>query len=153
MDVKTFLSKLKMKAPEVNIIGGRSVNEMPIYLPTGKTEAIRTKNRAEGSVDFNFTAPSMVEGQPTVFGVGGSGNYMQGQVDYPQEVQAYGAPESQQFGQGLSVNQLRAYLGLPITENTSVNIQGQINPYYVDEVDGMPLGKEKNIGAEIQYRF
>lgn len=142
-----------MKAPEVNISGGRSVNEMPIYLPTGKTEAIRTKNRAEGSVDLNFTAPSMVEGQPTVFGVGGSGNYMQGQVNFPQELQAYGAPESQQFGKGLSVNQLRAYLGLPITENTSLNIQGQINPYYVDEVDGMPLGKEKNIGANIEYRF
>ncbi len=142
-----------MKAPEVNIIGGRSVNEMPIYLPTGKTEAIRTKNRAEGSVDLNFTAPSMVEGQPTVFGVGGSGNYMQGQVDYPQEVQAYGAPESQQFGQGLTVNQLRAYLGIPITENTSLNIQGQINPYYFDPVDGTPLGKEKNIGANIEYRF
>jgi hypothetical protein len=153
MDVKSFLNKLKMKAPEVNIIGGRSVNEMPIYLPTGKTEAIRTKNRAEGSVDLNFTAPSMVEGQPTVFGVGGSGNYMQGQVDYPQEVQAYGAPESQQFGQGLTVNQLRAYLGIPITENTSLNIQGQINPYYFDPVDGTPLGKEKNIGANIEYRF
>jgi len=153
MDIKSFLSNLKMKAPEVNISGGRSVNEMPIYLPTGKTEAIRTKNRAEGSVDLNFTAPSMVEGQPTVFGVGGSGNYMQGQVNFPQELQAYGAPESQQFGKGLSVNQLRAYLGLPITENTSLNIQGQINPYYVDEVDGMPLGKEKNIGANIEYRF
>lgn len=153
MDVKSFLSKLKMKAPEVNISGGRSVNEIPINIPTGTSDIIRTKNRAEGSVDLNFTAPSMVEGQPTVFGFGGSGNFMKGQVDFPQELQAYGAPESQQFGKGLSVNQLRAYLGLPITENTSLNIQGQINPYYVDEVDGMPLGKEKNIGAEIQYRF
>jgi hypothetical protein len=104
-------------------------------------------------VDLNFEAPSMVEGQPTVFGMGGSGNFMKGQVDFPQELQVYGAPESQQFGQGLTVDQLRAYLGIPITENTSVNIQGQINPYYFDSVDGTPLGKEKNIGANIEYRF
>ena len=153
MDIKGFLSNLKMKAPQVEITGGRSVNEMPIYLPTGKTEAIRTKNRASGNIDLNFSAPSMVEGQPTVFGFGGTGDYMQGQVNYPQEVQAYGLPESQQIGQGLTVNQLRAYLGIPITENTSLNVKGQINPYYFDPVDGTPLGEEKNIGAEIQYRF
>jgi len=153
MDIKSFLSNLKMKAPEVNISGGRSVNQFAVNLPTNTPNITETKNRASGSVDLNFEAPSMVQGQPTVFGFGGSGDYMKGQVDFPQELQAYGAPESQQFGKGLSVNQLRAYLGLPITENTSVNIQGQINPYYVDEVDGMPLGKEKNIGAEIQYRF
>jgi len=153
MDIKSFLSNLKMKAPEVNISGGRSVNQFAVNLPTTTPNITETKNRASGSVDLNFEAPSMVQGQPTVFGFGGSGDYMKGQVDFPQELQAYGAPESQQFGKGLSVNQLRAYLGLPITENTSVNIQGQINPYYVDEVDGMPLGKEKNIGAEIQYRF
>ena len=153
MDIKGFLSNLKMKAPQVEITGGRSVNEMPIYLPTGKTEAIRTKNRASGSVDLNFQAPSMVEGQPTVFGMGGSGNFMEGQVKFPEELQVYGAPSSQQFGQGLTVDQLRAYLGIPITENTSLNIQGQINPYYFDPVDGTPLGKEKNIGANIEYRF
>jgi hypothetical protein len=153
MDIKSFFSNLKMKAPQVDISGGRSVNEMPIYLPTGKAEAIRTKNRASGSVDLNFEAPSMVEGQPTVFGMGGSGNFMEGQVDFPQELQMYGMPESQQFGQGLTVDQLRAYLGIPITENTSLNIQGQINPYYFDPVDGTPLGKEKNIGANIEYRF
>jgi len=153
MDIKGFLSNLKMKAPQVEITGGRSVNEMPIYLPTGKTEAIRTKNRASGSVDLNFQAPSMVEGQPTVFGMGGSGNFMEGQVKFPEELQVYGASASQQFGQGLTVDQLRAYLGIPITENTSLNIQGQINPYYFDPVDGTPLGKEKNIGANIEYRF
>ena len=142
-----------MKAPEVNISGGRSVNQFAVNLPTNTPNITETKNRASGSVDLNFEAPSMVQGQPTVFGFGGSGDYMKGQVDFPQELQAYGAPESQQFGKGLSVNQLRAYLGLPITENTSVNIQGQINPYYVDEVDGKLLGEEKNIGAEIQYRF
>ena len=142
-----------MKAPEVNISGGRSVNQFAVNLPTTTPNITETKNRASGSVDLNFEAPSMVQGQPTVFGFGGSGNFMQGQVDFPQELQAYGAPESQQIGQGLSVNQLRAYLGIPITENTSLNVKGQINPYYVDEVDGTPLGEEKNIGAEIQYRF
>lgn len=139
--------------PVANIEGGRSVNEIPIYIPTGKTEAIRTKNRASGDIDVNFATPSMVEGQPTVFGMGGSGNFMEGQVDYPQELQVYGAPESQKFGQGLTVDQLRAYLSMPITENTNLNIQGQINPYYIDPVDGTPLGKEKNIGANIEYRF
>ena len=76
MDIKSFLGNLKMKTPEINISGGRSVNEMPIYLPTGKTEAIRTKNRASGNIDLNFSAPSMVQGQPTVFGFGGSGDYV-----------------------------------------------------------------------------
>ena len=43
--------------------------------------------------------------------------------------------------------------GYENVENTSLNIQGQINPYYFDPVDGTPLGKEKNIGANIEYRF
>ena len=153
MDIKGFLSNLKMKAPQVDISGGRSVNQFAVNLPTSTPNITEIKNRASGSVDLNFEAPSMVEGQPTVFGMGGSGNFMEGQVKFPEELQVYGAPASQQFGQGLTVDQLRAYLGIPITENTSLNVKGQINPYYVDGVDGMPLGEEKNIGAEIQYRF
>ena len=178
-DTKAFLKGLKMKLPMpptpvfyeppgkfenmsignvqvrpiANIEGGRSVNEISANVPIDTPNIIRTKNRASGDIDINFAAPSMVEGQPTVFGMGGSGKFMEGQLDFPQELQVYGAPESQQFGQGLTVDQLRAYLGIPITENTSLNIQGQINPYYIDPVDGTPLGKEKNIGANIEYRF
>ena len=153
MDIKSFFSNLKMKAPQVDISGGRSVNQFAVNLPTSTPNITEIKNRASGNVDLNFEAPSMVEGQTTVFGMGGSGNFMEGQVDYPQELQVYGAPESQKFGQGLTVDQLRAYLSMPITENTNLNIQGQINPYYFDPVDGTPLGKEKNIGANIEYRF
>ena len=153
MDLKEFLSSIKSKAPTINIQGGQKVNPIPIRLPEGTVNAREEINRASGDIGLNFEAPSMVQGMPTSFGFGASGQYMLGQTNFPEELQAYGFPQSQKFGQGLTIDQLSAYLGLPISENVDLNVNARINPYYVDPVDGQMLGKDKFIGANLRYKF
>jgi|TARA_R100001440_G_scaffold37760_2_gene57330 hypothetical protein len=153
MDIKEFLSSIKAKAPTINIQGGQKVNPIPIRLPEGTVNAKEKINRASGDIGLNFEAPSMVEGVPTSFGVGASGQYMLGQIDFPQEVQKYGAPESMKIGRGLTIDQLQAYLNTPITENLDLDVNARINPYYADPVDGQMLGKDKFIGAKLRYNF
>ena len=153
MDIKEFLSSIKAKAPTINIQGGQKVNPIPIRLPEGTVNAREEINRASGDIGLNFQAPSMLEGVPTSFGVGASGQYMLGQVDFPQEVQKYGAPESMKIGKGITIDQLQAYLNTPITENLDLDVNARINPYYVDPVDGQMLGKDKFIGANLRYKF
>ena len=153
MDIKQFLSSIKAKAPTINLEGGIKVNPIPIRLPEGTVNAREEINRASGDICLNFEAPSMVDRMPTSFGVGASGQYMLGQVDFPQEVQNYGAPESMKIGKGLTTDQLQAYLNTPITENVDLDVNARINPYYVDPVDGQMLGKDKFIGAKLRYNF
>jgi hypothetical protein len=153
MDIKQFLSSIKAKAPTINLEGGIKVNPIPIRLPEGTVNAREEINRASGDIGLNFEAPSMVDRMPTSFGVGASGQYMLGQIDFPQEVQNYGAPESMKIGKGLTIDQLQAYLNTPITENVDLDVNARINPYYVDPVDGQMLGKDKFIGAKIRYNF
>ncbi len=153
MDIKQFLSSIKAKAPTINLEGGIKVNPIPIRLPEGTVNAREEINRASGDIGLNFEAPSMVDRMPTSFGVGASGQYMLGQVDFPQEVQNYGAPESMKIGKGLTIDQLQAYLNTPITENVDLDVNARINPYYVDPVDGQMLGKDKFIGAKLRYNF
>ena len=102
---------------------------------------------------LNFEAPSMVEGVPTSFGVGASGQLYARTSDFPQEVQNYGAPESMKIGKGLTIDQLQAYLNTPITENIDLDVNARINPYFVDPVDGRMLGKDKFVGAKLRYNF
>ena len=153
MDLKEFLSSIKSKAPTINIQGGQKVNPIPIRLPEGTVNAREEINRASGDIGLNFEAPSMVQGMPTSFGFGASGQYMLGQVDFPEEVQRYGAPETMKIGRGLTIDQLQAYLNTPITENLDLDVNARINPYYVDPVDGRMLGKDKFVGTNLRYSF
>mgnify|MGYP001200699021 FL=1 len=153
MDLKEFLSRIKSKAPTINIQGGQKVNPIPIRLPEGTVNAREEINRASGDIGLNFEAPSMVQGMPTSFGFGASGQYMLGQVDFPEEVQKYGAPETMKIGRGLTIDQLQAYLNTPITENLDLDVNARINPYYVDPVDGRMLGKDKFVGTNLRYSF
>ena len=153
MDLREFLSSIKSKAPTINIQGGQKVNPIPIRLPEGTVNAREEINRASGDIGLNFEAPSMVQGMPTSFGFGASGQYMLGQADFPEEVQRYGAPETMKIGRGLTIDQLQAYLNTPITENLDLDVNARINPYYVDPVDGRMLGKDKFVGANLRYSF
>ena len=153
MDLNSFFKNLKMKTPTVNIQGGRAENRQQINLPNSQPFITTERDRAAGNIGLNFEAPSTVQGQPTVFGVDASGQYMLGQTNFPEELQAYGFPQSQKFGQGLTIDQLSAYLGFPISENVDLNVNAIINPYYVDPVDQQILGKDKFIGANLEYKF
>jgi hypothetical protein len=57
------------------------------------------------------------------------------------------------YGNGLTVDQLNAYLNTPLSENVDLGINARISPYYSDPVDGRMLGKDKYIGGEIRYKF
>ena len=114
----------------------------------------RDRVRAQGNIGLDFVSPSsMVENKPTVFGVGASGQYFTQADKFPDELKKFGFPEKVEYGKGLTVDQLQAYLNTPITENLDLDVNARINPYYVDPVDGQMLGKDKFIGAKLRYNF
>ena len=90
---------------------------------------------------------------PTSFGVGASGQYFTQTDKFPEQLKKFGFPEKVDFGKGLTVDQLSAYLNTPVTENLDLNLNARINPYYVDPVDNQMLGKDKFIGANLEYKF
>ena len=94
MNVNEFLKSLNMKIPRIEI------------------EGKKLKQR-----DFNFETPSGVQ-----FGGGISPFFVEGETNFPQDLQKMGAPASQKFGSGLSLRQMRAYLGLPIDDTSSVRL-------------------------------
>jgi hypothetical protein len=180
-NTKGFLMGLKMKLPEQPkpefdetqrfdnyFIGDTQVmpraqiegsvqNNAKIPLGTIDGEAIygsRDRKRAFGNVGLDFANPnSMVDNVPTTFGVGASGQYFKGEDKFPTELKQFGYPDSQEYGKGLTVDQLNAYLNTPLSENVDLGINARISPYYSDPVDGRMLGKDKYISGEIRYKF
>jgi hypothetical protein len=95
-----------------------------------------------GDVGLGVVTPSGIE-----FGGDVSGSYTKGEVKFPQELQNYGAPESEKYGSGLTVDQLQAYLNIPVTENLDVNVSGGVNPYFRDEQGN------KNVFGQVGLRY
>ena len=155
MDIKQFLSNIKAKAPNVNIEGSIMDNEKVLMGKLDDEDIYKTRNRARavGDVTLNFQAPSMVGNVPTTFGVGASGQYFTQEDKFPAELKQFGYPDSQEYGKGLTIDQLNAYLNTPLSENVDLGINARISPYYSDPVDGRMLGKDKFIGGEIRYNF
>ncbi len=155
MDIKQFLSSIKAKAPTVNIEGSIMDNEKVLMGKLDGEDLYKTRDRARavGDVTLNFQAPSMVGNVPTSFGVGASGQYFTQEDKFPEVLKQFGAPDSVEYGKGLTVDQLSAYLNTPITENVDLDVNARINPYYVDPVDGQMLGKDKFVGAKLRYNF
>ena len=127
MDIKSFLNSFKMKAPEGGssqyFIGDTQVmpraeiegsvqNNAKIPLGTLDGEEVygsRDRKRAVGNVGLDFANPtSMVDNVPTTFGVGESGQYFKGEDKFPTELKQFGYPDSQEYGKGLTVDQLNA---------------------------------------------
>jgi len=128
-------------------------------IPLGKLDGeeiygARDRKRASGNVRLDFANPnSMVDNVPTTFGVGASGQYFTQEDKFPEVLKQFGYPDSQEYGKGLTVDQLNAYLNTPLSENVDLGIKARINPYYSDPVDGRMLGKDKFVGGEIRYNF
>ena len=99
-----------MKTPTVNIQGGRAENRQQINLPNSQPFITTERERAAGNIGLNFEAPSTVQGQPTVFGVDASGQYMLGQS----LMQRYGLPR-------LSLNMF-GYAKKSFKQNKSIKI-------------------------------
>ena len=142
MDLKQFISNLKVKTPVVNIQGSRRTNFPEVQLPEGSVFLKNRVDQAQGNVGLGVVTPSGIE-----FGGDVSGRYTKGRVDFPQELQKFGAPESEQYGSGLTIDQLQGYLNIPVTENLDVNVSGGVNPYYRDEEGN------KNIFGQVGMRY
>ena len=142
MDLKQFISNLKVKTPVVNIQGSRRTNFPEVRLPEGSVFLKNRIDQAQGNVGLGVVTPSGIE-----FGGDVSGRYTKGRVDFPQELQKFGAPESEQYGRGLTIDQLQGYLNVPVTENLDVNVSGGVNPYYRDEEGN------KNIFGQVGMRY
>ena len=142
MDLKQFISNLKVKTPVVNIEGSRRTNFPEVRLPEGSVFLKNRIDQAQGNVGLGVVTPSGIE-----FGGDVSGRYTKGRIDFPQELQNFGAPESEQYGSGLTIDQLQGYLNIPVTENLDVNVSGGVNPYYRDEEDN------KNIFGQVGMRY
>jgi hypothetical protein len=95
-------------------IEGSIQNNARIPLGTLDGEEIygaRDRKRAFGNVGLDFVTPtSMVDNVPTTFGVGASGQYYTQEDKYPEVLKQFNVPDSQKFGNGLTVDQLNAYL-------------------------------------------
>ena len=61
-----------------------------------------------GNLGFNVTTPNQHN-----FGAGASGNYFTGSTEFPEELQAFGAPAKVNYGEGFLPQQYNAYYRTP----------------------------------------
>ena len=61
-----------------------------------------------GNLGFNVTTPNQHN-----FGAGASGNYFTGSMEFPEEIQAFGAPAKVNYGEGLTPQNYYAYYNTP----------------------------------------
>ena len=85
----------------------------------GKTVFINKKYKSGGgNLGFNVTTPNQHN-----FGAGASGNYFTGSMEFPEEIQAFGAPAKINYGEGLTPQNYYAYYNTPEGLSISGNYQ------------------------------
>jgi hypothetical protein len=115
MNINDFFKSLEMKMPEVRLEGRKT--KQTDFFPFATNPITTEIDSIAGDIDLEFETPSGIK-----FGGGISPRFFDGEVNFPQEIQDMGAPASQKFGSGLSLEQIRAFLNLPIDETSSVRI-------------------------------
>jgi len=94
--------------PDIFIEYGSGSREIPEYID-GQRVAIKEKYKeGRGNLGFNVTTPNEYQ-----FGAGASGRYLSGEVELPEEIQAFGAPAKINYGEGLTPEQYYAYYSTP----------------------------------------
>ena len=135
MDLNQFFKNLKMKMPNVEIEGTKTTQTD--MLPFSTNPITTEIDSIRGNVDLEFQTPSGIE-----FGAGISPRFFQGEVNFPQDLQNMGAPASQKFGTGLTLDQIRAFLNLPIDETSSIRLGTQFQDD-ISEPTGANIAYEK----------
>ena len=138
MDFNKFSNNLKQKInaplrvniggvsvePKIYIQGSGGVNKIPVDLPEGNTEIINSNIDASGKVGFDALTKSGYN-----FGAGLSGNYSKGLLEFPEELQKFGALPVEKYGtRGIDVNRIDAYLNAP----SGLNLRGSYEPQTED---------------------
>ena len=134
MDFNKFSNNLKQKInaplrvniggvsvePKIYIQGSGGVNKIPVDLPEGNTEIIHSNIDAFGKVGFD----ALTKGGYN-FGAGASGNYAKGRLEFPEELQKFGALPVENYGtNGIDINRVNAYLNAP----SGLNLSGAYDP-------------------------
>jgi hypothetical protein len=94
--------------PNVFIDYGSGASDIPQNID-GKQLLLKQKyKKGYGNLGFNVTTPNQHN-----FGAGASGNYFTGSMEFPEELQAFGAPAKVNYGEGFLPQQYNAYYRTP----------------------------------------
>jgi hypothetical protein len=93
---------------EPNISGGTYSSGQDVRLPDQTVRITDEGFGAGGNVDFNVGTPSGYG-----FGGGVEGQYNRGTVNFPNELQQYGAPNNINYGEGLDITGYNANVTTP----------------------------------------
>jgi len=93
---------------EPNISGGTYSSGQDVRLPDQTVRITDEGFGAGGNVDFNVGTPSGYG-----FGGGVEGQYNSGTVNFPSELQQYGAPDNINYGEGLDITGYNANVTTP----------------------------------------
>jgi hypothetical protein len=136
MDVRNFLRSLSQKVqPKIFLSGSRSQNTIPVLLTEGEVGIEQEEDNIGGKAGLDLSLGDHR------FGGSVGANYFRGALNFPQELQQYGAPSRQEYGTpGIQVNELSAnYENLP----TGLGVSGS---YY-------PATGDYRVGARLTKRF
>ena len=136
MDVRNFLRSLSQKVqPRIFVSGSRSQGTIPVLLPEGEVGIEQEEDNIGGKAGLDLSLGDHR------FGGSIGANYSRGALNFPQELQQYGAPSRQEYGTpGIQVNELSAnYENLP----TGLGVSGS---YY-------PATGDYRVGARLTKRF
>ena len=89
-----------------------------------------------GNLGFNVTTPNQHN-----FGAGASGNYFTGSMEFPEEIQAFGAPAKINYGEGLTPEQYYAYYSTP----EGLSISGNYREGNPDQKSALEIMLSKQI--------
>ena len=106
--------------PKINITGSGGIYENPVDSPEIDADIINSNIGASGKVGFDALTKSGYN-----FGAGLSGNYSKGLLEFPEELQKFGALPVQKYGtRGIDLNRIDAYLNAP----SGLNLRGSYEP-------------------------
>ena len=93
-----------------NISGSYKMSsvDIPENIDGKKVFINRRYKSGGGNLGFNVTTPNQHN-----FGAGASGNYFTGSMEFPEELQAFGAPAKVNYGEGFLPQQYNAYYRTP----------------------------------------
>tara|TARA_Y100000114_G_C11757944_1_gene327942 strand:+ start:2717 stop:3130 length:414 start_codon:yes stop_codon:yes gene_type:complete len=128
MKLKEFFKSLEMKMPEVRVEGSKKTQTD--FFPFSPNPIVTEIDSVRGDIDLAFETPSGIQ-----FGGGITPRFFEGEVNFPQDVQDMGAPASQKFGSGLTLDQIRAFLNLPVDDTSSVLLGTQFSSDITERPD------------------
>lgn len=94
--------------PDINLSGRTTGSNIPVYLPEGEVSIDKDRFDVSGRVGLKGKTQAGSQ-----FGAGVTGDWNRQWLDFPEELQARGAPTQQRSGRGVNVGALDAFFETP----------------------------------------